>query len=123
MRAADQGTVFFAIETLAGEHIGFSGVEKIDYRHGVATTGTLLGRKDLWGKGYGSEAATLRNRYAFEVLGLRLLVSGVMADNTGSLRMLAKAGYREVGRIPRRWWKRGAWRDEVMMVLERPEAR
>jgi RimJ/RimL family protein N-acetyltransferase len=46
-----------------------------------------------------------------------------MADNTASLRMLAKAGYREVGRIPRRWWKRGAWRDEVMMVLERPEAR
>jgi RimJ/RimL family protein N-acetyltransferase len=44
-----------------------------------------------------------------------------MADNTGSVRMLAKAGYREVGRIPRRLWKRGAWRDVLVMVCERPE--
>ena len=116
----DPTHVFFAIETLAGEHLGFNGLHQIDYRHGVATTGTVLGRKDLWGKGYGAEASDLRTRYAFEVLGLRLLMSGVMADNVGSLRMLAKAGYKECGRIPRRWWKRGAWRDEVMMVLERP---
>ena len=120
-RAADPTNISFAVETLAGEHLGFSGLHQIDYRHGVATTGTMLGRKDLWGKGYGSEAAALRTRYAFEVLGLRLLQSGVMAGNTGSLHMLAKAGYKEVGRVPRRWWKRGAYRDEVMMVLERPE--
>jgi RimJ/RimL family protein N-acetyltransferase len=112
--------VHFAVETLAGEHIGFSSLDRIDWRHGVATTGTILGRRDLWGQGYGSDAARLRNRYAFEVLGLRMLLSEVMADNAGSLRMLQKAGYREVGRIPRRMWKRGAYRDVVMMVLERP---
>jgi [ribosomal protein S5]-alanine N-acetyltransferase len=110
----------FAIETLAGDHIGFSALHRIDWRHGVATTGTLLGRRDLWSQGYGSDAARLRNRHAFEVLGLRMLLSEVMADNTGSLRMLQKAGYREVGRIPRRMWKRGAFRDVVVMVLERP---
>lgn len=121
MAGADSAQVTFAIETLAGEHIGFSGVERIDFRHGVATTGTVLGRPDLWGKGYGSEAARLRNHYAFHVLGLRMLLSEVMADNAGSVRMLAKAGYREVGRIPRRLWKRGAWRDVLLMVCERPE--
>ena len=109
----------FAVETLAGDHIGFSGLHRIDWRQGVATTGTLLGRRDLWGQGYGSDAARLRTRHAFEVLGLRMLLSEVMADNTGSLKMLQKAGYREAGRIPRRMWKRGAYRDVVMMVLER----
>jgi RimJ/RimL family protein N-acetyltransferase len=109
----------FAVETLAGDHIGFSGLHRIDWRQGVATTGTLLGRRDLWGQGYGSDAARLRTRHAFEILGLRMLLSEVMADNTGSLRMLQKAGYREVGRIPRRMWKRGAYRDVVVMVLER----
>lgn len=111
--------VYFAVETLAGEHIGFSGVDRIDWRQRVATTGTILGRRDLWGQGYGSDAARLRTRYAFEVLGLRMLLSEVMADNAGSLKMLQKAGYREVGRIPRRMWKRGAYRDVVVMVLER----
>ena len=109
----------FAIETLAGEHIGFSGFHRIEWRNGVATTGTIIGRRDLWGQGYGSDAARLRNHYAFEVLGLRMLFSEVMAENAGSLRMLQKAGYREVGRIPRRMWKRGAYRDVVIMVLER----
>ncbi|MFL6263504.1 MAG: GNAT family N-acetyltransferase [Thermoanaerobaculia bacterium] len=109
----------FAVETLAGDHIGFSSLVQIDWRQGVATTGTLLGRRDLWGQGYGSDAARLRTRHAFEVLGLRMLLSEVMADNAGSLKMLQKAGYREAGRIPRRMWKRGAFRDVVMMVLER----
>ena len=108
----------FAVETLAGEHIGFSGLHNIDWRNRVATTGTILGRRDLWGQGYGSDAARVRNRFSFEILGLRMLLSDVMADNAGSLRMLQKAGYREIGRIPGRVWKRGAWRDVVMMCLE-----
>lgn len=112
--------VAFAIETLeAGEHIGFSGVHNIDWRHGVATTGTIIGRTDLWRRGYGSDAAITRTRYAFEVLGLRMLISHVFAENTGSLRMLEKAGYREIGRCPRRYWKRGAYRDEVELMAER----
>jgi RimJ/RimL family protein N-acetyltransferase len=48
-----------------------------------------------------------------------MLLSEVMADNIGSVRMLKKAGYREVGRIPRRLWKRGEYRDVVILVLER----
>ena len=112
--------VTFAVETQAGEHIGFSGLHAIDWQNRVATTGTILGRRDLWGQGYGSDAARVRTRHAFEVLGLRMLLSEVMADNAGSIRMLQKAGYREVGRIPRRIWKRGAFRDVVMLCLEAP---
>ncbi|HXO21555.1 MAG TPA: GNAT family protein [Thermoanaerobaculia bacterium] len=115
----EDGEVSFAIETLAGEHIGFSGLHRIDWRNGFAATGTLLGRRDLWGQGYGSDAARVRTRYAFEVLGLRMLISEVMADNVASHRMLLKAGYREVGRLPRRYWKRGAYRDAVILVAER----
>ncbi|HEX9941324.1 MAG TPA: GNAT family N-acetyltransferase [Thermoanaerobaculia bacterium] len=121
MREA-QNELSFAVETLEGEHIGFSGLHRIDWRNGVAATGTILGRRDLWGRGYGSDAARVRSRHAFEVLGLRILLSEVMAENVGSLRMLHKAGYREAGRIPRRLWKRGAYRDVVLLVLERDSA-
>lgn len=110
----------FAVETLAGEHIGFAGLHRVDWKNGVATSGTLIGRRDLWGQGYGSDTARVRTRYAFEVLGLRLLLSEVMADNAGSLGMLRNAGYKEVGRIPHRLWKRGAYRDVVILALERP---
>jgi RimJ/RimL family protein N-acetyltransferase len=113
----------FAVETRDGsDHLGFSSLHRIEWRNGVAITGTIIGRRDLWGQGYGSDAAKVRTRFAFEVLGLRMLLSEVMVDNAGSVAMLGKAGYREVGRIPRRLWKRGAFRDVVLLVLERPDA-
>lgn len=65
--------IFFAIETLDGEHIGFSGIHRIDWRNGTGTTGTIIGAKELWGQGYGSDAARTRTHYAFEVLGLRMI--------------------------------------------------
>lgn len=116
---SDQTEVAFAIETLDGEHIGFSGIHQIDWRNGVGRTGTVIGRKEYWGQGYGSDAIHVRTRYAFEVLGLRLLLSEVMGGNEASLKALQKAGYREVGRIPRRYWKRGAYRDAVLLMVDR----
>ena len=85
----------------------------------ITRPGEVIGRKDFWGKNYGSDAAEIRTRYAFEVLGLRLLLAEVLAGNERSLGMLGRVGYREVGRIPGRYWKRGACRDAVILVRER----
>ncbi len=109
--------ITFAIETLDGDHIGFSGLHKINWIHGEVETGSLIGRKDLWGKGYGSDAAKVRSHYIFHVLGLRLARTAYMEGNEGSRRMQEKAGYVECGRWPKRFWKRGEHRDEVLMVL------
>jgi RimJ/RimL family protein N-acetyltransferase len=111
--------VSFAIETLAGEHIGFSGVHEINFRHGCATTGTIIGRKDLWGQGLGTDAARTRARYCFDVLGLRLLLSAYFAENDGSRLMQERVGYKEYGRIPKRFWNRGKLCDEVLTYLDR----
>jgi RimJ/RimL family protein N-acetyltransferase len=117
----DPASVQFAVESLQGEHVGFSGLRSIDWQSRVAVSGSVIGRKDLWSKGLGGDAVTVRNRYAFEVLGLRLLIATVIADNGRSLAMLAKAGYREVGRVPERYWKRGGYRDQVLLALQRSD--
>lgn len=113
--------VLFAIETLEEEHIGIAGIHSIDYRHGVAITGTLIGRKQFHRRGYGSDAIAIRTRYAFDVLGLRLLLTEVLAGNIGSLKAVQHCGYREVGRTPARWWKRGAYHDSVHLALTHDE--
>ena len=117
----DPARVQFAVESLQGEHIGFSGLRSIDWQSRVAVSGSVIGRKDLWSKGFGGDAVAVRNRYAFEVLGLRLLIATVIADNARSLAMLAKAGHGEVGRVPERYWKRGAYRDQLILALHRDE--
>jgi len=119
----DATEVTFAVETLAGEHVGFTGLHRIDYRHGVAFTGSLIGRTDLWGQGLGTDLARTRTRYAFEVLGLRMLLSEALAENEASVRMLKRCGYTEVGRIPRRYFKRGAYRDALLFAIERSRNR
>jgi RimJ/RimL family protein N-acetyltransferase len=117
---AHPSDIVFAVETLAGEHVGLAGLHRIDYRHGVALTGTIIGAPDSRGRGYGTDAVAVRTRYAFDVLGLRMLTSEVFAENAASLKVLQRAGYREVARLPRRYWKRGAFRDVVLLVAERP---
>lgn len=116
---ASSNDISFAIETLGGKHIGFSGLHGIDYMHGTATTGTLIGDPSEWGKGYGTEAANLRAFYAFEILGLRLLQSSIIEGNERSLRMQQRVGYRVAGTIPGRFWKYGRWADETKTYLER----
>lgn len=116
--------IVFAIELLAedAEHIGVCGLHAISYRHGTANPGLIIGRPQLWNRGLGSDAARVLARYAFEVVGLRLLLAPVMSENIGSLRAHLKCGYREVGRIPGRYWKRGAYRDVVLLALLRSAA-
>lgn len=116
--------IAFAIELLdTEEHVGVTGIHKLNWRHGVGETGTLIGRSSLWGRGFGTDAIAVRSRYAFEVLGLRLLTSEVLSGNDRSLRALLHGGYREVGRIPERYWKRGAYRDAILLALARDDWR
>lgn len=117
-RGSDDNVVF-AIETLEGVHLGSSGIHHIDYKSGTCTTGSFIGDKSYWGKGYGTDAAAVRARYCFEVLNLRMLYTAYLDGNEKSRRMSEKNGYRECGRYPEKYWKRGRYRDEVIMVLDR----
>lgn len=65
--SADSKDVNFACETLDGEHIGMTGIIQVDYRRGVGSTGSLIGRKDLWGQGYGTDSIRVGTRHAFDV--------------------------------------------------------
>lgn len=113
----DEHDVAWAVETLDGRHIGFSGLHQINHMHKTAISGTVLGDKASWGKGFGTDAARTRAKYAFEVLGLRLIMSAILEGNERSLRMQEAVGYQVVGRIPERFWKRGQYRDEIITCL------
>jgi [ribosomal protein S5]-alanine N-acetyltransferase len=96
----------------AGEkHIGSTGLHHINWRSRNAISGNLIGAKEEWGKGYGSEAVALRTRYGFEMLGLEKLKTEVLAENLPSRRVLEKAGYKTVGIARRELFRHGRWHD------------
>jgi RimJ/RimL family protein N-acetyltransferase len=100
-----------------GNHIGFTWIHNIDWRYRVATSGTVIGEKSAWSKGYGSEAMWLRARFAFEVLGLHRLEADAIADNIGSVRALERAGYRREGLARQKIWVNGKWHDLVLLGM------
>jgi [ribosomal protein S5]-alanine N-acetyltransferase len=103
--------VVFWVIALGDRIIGTSGIHDINWRNRRASTGSLIGEKEEWRKGYASEAHRLRTRYAFEELGLEKLQSSAVVENVGSIRALEKSGYRQYGIARRHEFRGGRWYD------------
>jgi RimJ/RimL family protein N-acetyltransferase/methionyl-tRNA formyltransferase len=81
------------IETASKRHVGNIKIGSIDWFHKNADIGYLIGDKDVWGKGYATEAIRLATDYAINKLGLYHIRAGVMEENVASIKALRKAGY------------------------------
>ena len=78
--------------------IGNTGLHEIDHHHRTATFGILIGEKDCWGKGYGTETARLMLDYGFTALSLHNILLTVASYNERGIRAYLRAGFREIGR-------------------------
>jgi RimJ/RimL family protein N-acetyltransferase len=87
----------------------------VDYRHGTAELGILIGEADGRGKDYGTETTRLMAEYAFTTLGLHNLMLRVFAFNPAGIRAYEKAGFREFGRRREAVWMGGRRWDVVYM--------
>ena len=96
----------FAIyEQATMRFIGITDLRRLDHRNRTATFGILIGEKDCWHKGYGTEATKLILDYGFTVLN----ELSTYAYNGAAHKAYLKAGFHEIGR--RRQAHR--WRDRV----------
>lgn len=118
--AKNESAVHWMI-TLGGRIIGASQIDTINWQQRRAETATIIGERSEWGKGYGSEAMKLRNRFAFRELNLEKLMTEVIADNAGSLRAVQKAGFRQYGLARRHFYQNGKWSDVWLGELLREE--
>lgn len=101
--------------------IGTTALGRINWLQRHATSGTLIGEKDCWGHGYGTEAKMLLLRYAFLTLNLHRVTSNVYATNERSLRCQKKCGYREEGRFREMFFISGRWVDLVTLGVLQEE--
>jgi diamine N-acetyltransferase len=91
--------VFFTIyERASLRPIGGTGLHNLDYANRTAEFGILIGEKDCWGKGYGTEATSLMLDFGFTALGLHNIMLRVFSFNERGLRAYTRAGFRIIGR-------------------------
>lgn len=103
----------FLLDT--GKHIGNIKIGNINFIHRFGDIGLLIGDKNYWSKGYGTEAIKLATRYAFEDLNLRCIIAGIYSNNIGSYRAFLKAGYEQVGVYRKKRFFNGSYVDEIIM--------
>lgn len=72
------------------------------------------------GNGYTTEAAKLIVNYAFDTLNLHRIEAGVMPHNSGSIRVLEKAGFHQEGIAIKKVKINGIWEDHQMLAIINP---
>lgn len=95
--------IIFSLED--NKPVGSVYIQNIDLIHKNAEYGIFIGEEEVTGKGYGTDAAKLIIKYAFENLGLHKLYLRVLSDNERAIRSYLHAGF-EV---------EGTMRDEVLL--------
>jgi RimJ/RimL family protein N-acetyltransferase len=117
----DDKSIQFALEAIepGGKRIliGAMGFNQIKWKDRVATTGAMIGNKDYWGKGYGTDAKMQLINYGFNTLNLHKLCSDVYAFNERSLKYSLTCGYQEEGRRRQHAFVDGQYVDVVHLGL------
>ncbi len=91
--------LIFTIRTLSDDRlIGFVELDGIQWANGDSFLGIGIGDRDYRGKGYGTDAMRVVERYAFTELNLHRLSLNVFGYNTRALRSYEKAGFSVEGR-------------------------
>lgn len=118
---SDDKNIVLGIETKDGRFIGTMGIHRINWVHRTCMTGAIIGEKDYWGKGYGTDAKMHLLDYIFNVLNLHKVCSSVIAFNKRSLRYSLHCGYKVEGRKREHIFKSGKYWTLIELGLFKKE--
>jgi RimJ/RimL family protein N-acetyltransferase len=102
-------------------HMGSCGFHEIDWRNRMGEVGIMIGARDFWGRGYGTDAMRTLVGWGFDMLNLHRLQLRVYADNARAIRCYEKVGFQHEGRLRESHYSNGFYRDTLLMSLLRSE--
>ena len=83
----------FAIDTLDGQHIGNCSYYNISETRGEAELGIMIGNRNYWNKGYGSDIVTTLVNYIFRQTNLNRIHLKTLASNSRAQKCFQKCGF------------------------------
>ncbi|MBW8011780.1 MAG: GNAT family N-acetyltransferase [Chloroflexi bacterium] len=101
--------------------IGNCGLMFFNQRARTAEVGIMIGEKDYWDQGYGTEAMQLILRHGFNTLNLNSITLRVYETNPRAIRSYEKTGFVLDGRIRQSHFAEGKYVDTLFMSVLRDE--
>lgn len=117
----DKSKHIFAIETEDSAHIGNVGLHDLNWKNRNAVLGIVIGEKEYWGRGYGTDAIVTMLRFAFEELNLHRVSLIVYNHNHRAIRCYEKCGFRHEGKDRQARFSGGKYHDDIRMSILRSE--
>jgi RimJ/RimL family protein N-acetyltransferase len=113
--------VMFAIETKDGVHIGNLGLHDPHPEHRSATLGIVIGEKDYWSNGYGTDAIVTLLRFGFGQMNLHRVTLHVFDFNERAVACYKKCGFQLEGTLRENYYGEGRYSDVIVMGALRDE--
>lgn len=109
----------FVIETPEDGAVGIATLTDLDWKNKRAAHGIKLASMEKRTKGIGTDTVMAIMRYAFDELGLHRLDGCWFDFNAASKNLYTKCGWREEGVRREYVYKKGEWRDLIIVgILE-----
>lgn len=113
--------VGLAIETREGLHIGNIDLREMRHEDRKTELGIMIGDKEYWSKGYGTDAVLTLLRFAFDEMNLNRVWLTVHDSNERAITCYRKCGFQEEGRLRQEVFRDGRYQDIVIMGILRSE--
>ncbi len=111
-----EGTYNFAIEDIeTNKYIGGCGINSVDWLTRVAVVGIMIGDKDYWGKGYGTDAMKVLIDFIFNDMNINKIRLSVFSFNERAIKSYEKCGFEVEGVLKNEIFKDGKYYDEIIM--------
>jgi len=122
-RQTSPPAIVLAIDTLEGRHIGIINLDGSDRENRSAELGIMIGEKDCWRRGYGTDAIITLLRFAFDEINLNRVWLDVNAENGRAIACYRKCGFVEEARFRQHRYKLGRYSDTLIMGILAAEYR
>jgi ribosomal-protein-alanine N-acetyltransferase len=91
----------FAVDTVEGEHIGNCVYYNVNAVEGKAELGIMIGNRDYWNQGYGTEVVNLLLDHIFGKTNLERIYLTTLTWNIRAQKCFKKCGFNECGQVVR----------------------
>ncbi len=115
----EHSTIRLIIETLWGKPIGFISVSDIDKDNHKAQIGMLIGEKDFWDRGYGSDSLVTLLDHLFGQQGFNRIGLEVFEYNLRAKKVYEKIGFEVEGVQRQGLYRNGRYYDIFLMGILR----
>jgi ribosomal-protein-alanine N-acetyltransferase len=91
----------FAVDTVEGQHIGNCVYYNVNAVEGKAELGIMIGNRDYWNQGYGTEVVNLLLDHIFGKTNLERIYLTTLTWNIRAQKCFKKCGFNECGQVVR----------------------